>query len=132
MYSWFINLNYIYQALIATLFTYLMTALGASIVFFFKKISKNIMDAMLGFSAGVMTSASFFSLLSPAISHCNSLNLVPYIIVAGGFFSGGLLLFLSDKIFNKILSKKKKRVLMLISSITIHNIPEDCSCYVSH
>lgn len=124
MYNWFINLNYIYQALLATIFTYTMTALGASIVFFFKKVNKNIMDAMLGFSAGVMTSASFFSLLSPAIEHCNTLNLSPYIIVSIGFFCGGLLLFISDKIFNKILSKKNKRILMLISSITIHNIPE--------
>lgn len=124
MLNWFINLNYIYQALIGTLFTYLLTALGASIVFFFKNISKNIMDAMLGFAAGVMTAASFFSLLSPAIEHCESLNLTPWIIIALGFFSGGLLLFVSDKIFNKLLSKKNKRILMLISSITIHNIPE--------
>jgi len=124
MFNWFINLNYVYQALLATLFTYLMTALGASIVFFFKKISKNIMDGMLGFAAGVMTAASFFSLLSPAIEHAESLNLNPWIIISIGFFSGGLLLFISDKIFNKILSKKNKRILMLISSITIHNIPE--------
>ena len=124
MFDWFINLNYVYQALIATLFTYLLTALGASIVFFFKNISKNIMDAMLGFAAGVMTAASFFSLLSPAIEHSEELNLTPWIIVSIGFFSGGLLLFLSDKIFNKLLSKKNKRILMLVSSITIHNIPE--------
>ena len=124
MFDWFINLNYIYQALIATLFTYLMTVLGAGIVFFFKNISKNVMDAMLGFAAGVMTAASFFSLLSPAIEHCESLNLTPWIMISIGFFSGGLLLFLSDKIFNKLLSKKKKRILMLVSSITIHNIPE--------
>lgn len=124
MYSWFINLNYVYQALIATLFTYFMTVLGASIVFFFKKISKNIMDAMLGFSAGVMTAASFFSLLLPAINHCDTLNLTPYVVISIGFFCGGLLLFLSDKIFNKVLSKKNKRIMMLISSITIHNIPE--------
>ena len=124
MYDWFINLNYVYQALIATLFTYLLTALGASIVFFFKNISKNIMDAMLGFAAGVMTAASFFSLLSPAIEHAKSLNITPWIIVAIGFFTGGLLLFISDKIFNKLLSKKNKRILMLVSSITIHNIPE--------
>lgn len=124
MFNWFINLNYIYQALLATIFTYLMTALGASIVFFFKNISKNIMDAMLGFAAGVMTAASFFSLLSPAIEHCESLTLTPWIIISIGFLSGGLLLFLSDKIFNKILSRKNKRILMLISSITIHNIPE--------
>mgnify|MGYP003298397511 CR=1 FL=1 len=124
MYNWFINLNYVYQALLATLFTYFLTALGAGIVFFFKNISKNVMDAMLGFAAGVMTAASFFSLLSPAIEHCETLNLTPWLIAFIGFFSGGLLLFLSDKIFNKLLSRKNKRILMLISSITIHNIPE--------
>lgn len=124
MFDWFLNLNYIYQALIATIFTYLMTTLGASIVFFFKNISKNIMDAMLGFAAGVMTAASFFSLLSPAIEHAESLKITPWIIISIGFFTGGLLLFLSDKIFTKILSKKNKRILMLVSSITIHNIPE--------
>ena len=124
MFDWFINLNYVYQALLGTLFTYFLTALGAGIVFFFKNISKNVMDAMLGFAAGVMTAASFFSLLSPAIEHCEALNLNPWIITFIGFFSGGLLLFLSDKIFNKLLSKQNKRILMLVSSITIHNIPE--------
>ena len=124
MYEWFINLNYVYQALLGTMFTYFLTALGAGIVFFFKNISKNVIDAMLGFAAGVMTAASFFSLLSPAIEHCESLNLNPWLITFIGFFSGGLLLFLSDKIFNKLLSKQNKRILMLVSSITIHNIPE--------
>lgn len=124
MFNWFLNLNYIYQALIATIFTYLLTALGAGIVFFFKNINKNIMDAMLGFAAGVMTAASFFSLLAPAIETCESLNLIPWLIVFIGFIGGGLLLFISDKIFNKLLNKKNKRILMLISSITIHNIPE--------
>ena len=124
MFNWFINLNYIYQALLATLFTYFMTALGASIVFFFKKISRNVMDAMLGFAAGVMTAASYFSLLSPAIDASIELKLTPWLITFIGFFSGGLILFIADKIFNKLLSRKNKRVLMLISSITIHNIPE--------
>lgn len=124
MFNWFINLNYIYQALIATMFTYLLTALGASIVFFFKKVNKTIMDAMLGFAAGVMIAASFFSLLSPAIETCESLNQIPWLTISIGFIAGGLLLFISDKIFNKILNKKNKRVLLLISSITIHNIPE--------
>ena len=124
MYNWFINLSYVEEALIATLFTYLITALGASIVFFFKKISKNIMDAMLGFAAGVMTSASYFSLLGPAIDSSQSLGLTPWLITCIGFFSGGLLLYVTDIIFTKILGKKKKRILMLISSITIHNIPE--------
>lgn len=124
MFNWFLNLNYIYQALLATIFTYLVTLLGASIVFFFKKISKNVMDAMLGFAAGVMIAASYFSLLAPAIDTSSELNLNPWLITSIGFLSGGLLLFLADKIFNKFLGKKNKRILMLISSITIHNIPE--------
>ena len=124
MFNWFINLNYVYQALIATIFTFLITILGSAIVFFFKKINKNIMDAMLGFAAGVMTAASYFSLLAPAIDSSKDLNLTPWLISFIGFFSGGILLFISDKIFNKIFTKKHKRILMLISSITIHNIPE--------
>lgn len=124
MYNWFINLDYVLKALLATLFTYFITLLGASIVFFFKKINKNIMDAMLGFAAGVMTSASYFSLLAPAIETSSSLNLNPWLITTIGFLSGGLLLFIADKVFDKLLNKKDKRILKLISSITIHNIPE--------
>jgi len=124
MFSWFTNLNYVYQALIATIFTYLITVLGAAIVFLFKKINKNIMDTMLGFAAGVMIAASYFSLLAPAITSCEDLNLTPWLVIFIGFFSGGLLLFIADKIFDKMFTKKNKRILMLISSITIHNIPE--------
>lgn len=124
MISWFSNLNFIWQAFLATLFTFLVTTLGASIVIFFKRVSKNVMDAMLGFAAGVMIAASFFSLLAPAIEACLELNLIPWLMVFLGFFMGGLLLFVTDKIFNRILSHRHKRILMLISSITIHNIPE--------
>jgi zinc transporter, ZIP family len=126
--NWFVNLNHIYQALIATLFTWSVTALGASFVFFFKKINKNVMDAMLGISAGVMIAASFFSLLSPSIDMANNLNMNVWLISFSGFFGGGVLLFLSDKIFDcfykKDSNKSLKRSLMLVSSITIHNIPE--------
>ena len=124
MLNHFINLNYVYQALIATLFTFFITVLGSAIVFFFKKVSKNIMDAMLGFAAGVMASASYFSLLAPAIDASEELNFKPWLITFLGFFAGGLLLFVADKFFDKIFTKKHKRILMLISSITIHNIPE--------
>ena len=86
MYNWFINLNCIYQALLATIFTFLVTTAGASIVFFFKNISKNIMDAMLGFAAGVMISASYFSLLAPAITSCEELSLNTWLIIFIGFF----------------------------------------------
>ena len=129
------NISPILMALLATLFTWSMTALGSAVVFFFKKINKNIMDGMLGFAAGVMIAASFWSLLSPAISMAESLNIKAWLIVFLGFFSGGLLLFISDnlykhyiiknpKIENEEKEKSFKRCLMLIFSITLHNIPE--------
>lgn len=129
MVNFFLNLNHVLQALIATLFTFSVTALGAMIVIFFKKINKNFMDAMLGLSGGVMVAASFWSLLSPAIEMANSLNMISWLIVSIGFFSGGLLLFIGDKLFDKIDKNKEKasslkRCLMLIFSITLHNIPE--------
>ena len=129
----FSNLDHTIQALIATLFTFSVTAIGASVVFFFKKINKSVMDAMLGFAAGVMIAASFWSLLDPSISMAESLNMTPWLIAFIGFFTGGLLLFIGDKIyvlFSKKLKKgndeksKMKRCLMLIFSITLHNIPE--------
>ena len=129
MIDWFLSLNHVIQALIATLFTFGITALGAMIVIFFKKINKNFMDAMLGLSGGVMIAASFWSLLSPAIEMANSLKMISWLIVSIGFISGGLLLFLGDKLFDKIFQKREnnssiKRCLMLIFSITLHNIPE--------
>ena len=128
MIEYFLSLNHIVQAFLATTFTFLITVLGAAIVFFFKKVNKTFMDGMLGFAAGVMIAASFWSLLSPSIEMANSLNLNSWLIATLGFLSGGILLFISDKIFD-ILNKNKnnsskKRVMMLISSITIHNIPE--------
>ena len=132
MISFFYNLDHTMQALIATLFTFSITAIGASFVFFFKKVNKNIMDAMLGFSAGVMIAASFWSLLSPSIEMSENLNMIPWLVAFLGFFSGGLLLFIGDKVFllfeKKMKNIKKKtsfkRVFMLITSITLHNIPE--------
>jgi len=135
MINWFLNLSHPLQATIATLFTWGITALGASIVFFFKKINKNIMDAMLGFAAGVMIAASFWSLLSPAIEMAENLNLIAWLVAFSGFFGGGLLLFIGDKFFNRLETKKNnssiKRSMLLIFSITLHNIPEGCVYYVS-
>ena len=133
MINFFNNLNPVIQALIATIFTWSVTLLGAALVFFFKKVNKNIMDGMLGFAAGVMIAASFWSLLSPAIEMAENLKMISWLIVFLGFFSGGLLLFVGDKLFDyfdRKLSKNRnksgsmKRVLMLIFSITLHNIPE--------
>lgn len=127
--NWFININPVLQALLATLFTFSITLLGASVVFFFKKINKTLLDAMLGFAAGVMIAASFFSLLDPAMIMAESLNLNVWLTCSIGFILGGLLLFCNDKLFDKLLNKRNnnnsiKRSLMLIISITIHNIPE--------
>lgn len=129
MINWFINLAYPVQALIATLFTWGITALGASVVFLFKRVNKTTLDAMLGLSAGVMIAATFWSLLSPAIEMAIELEMIAWLVVALGFLSGGLLLYLGDKIFDKLTPKKRKnhsfkRSLMLIFSITLHNIPE--------
>lgn len=122
------TLHPIIQALIATIFTWGVTALGASLVFVFKKIHKNILDGMLGIAAGVMIAASFWSLLSPSITMASNLNMNVMLVVSCGFLAGGLLLFISDKIMNKLslsnFNDKKKRIIMLITSITIHNIPE--------
>lgn len=129
MINWYMNLNYPIQALIASLFTWGITSLGAAVVFLFKKVNKNTMDAMLGLSAGVMLAATFWSLLSPALEMAENLKLISWLIVSLGVLSGGLLLFIGDKIFDRITKKKTnshsiKRSLMLIFSITLHNIPE--------
>jgi len=131
--DFFVSLSPIYQALIASLFTWAITSLGSAVVFFFKEIKKGIMDALLGFSAGVMIAASFWSLLSPAIEMAESLQLIPWLVAFAGFACGGLLLYAGDKIYALAEKKKKKvkkdgpnikRCLMLVTSITLHNIPE--------
>lgn len=93
MINWYMNLNYPIQALIASLFTWGITSLGAAVVFLFKKVNKNTMDAMLGLSAGVMLAATFWSLLSPALEMAENLKLISWLIVSLGVLSGGLLLF---------------------------------------
>ena len=126
------KLPYPILALIATIFTWSITALGACVVFFFKNIKKNVMDAMLGFAAGVMIAASFFSLISPAIEMSTNLKLIPWLVCFIGVMLGGILLFLGDKFydfFTKKIKKKNteanlKRVWLLVISITLHNIPE--------
>lgn len=125
-----LELHPIIQAGIATLFTWSVTAIGAALVYLCKKINKNFMDGMLGFAAGVMIAASFFSLINPAITMSENLGLTPWLVVFIGFFFGGVLLFIGDKVYDiyekKHQEKKKtsKRCLMLILSITLHNIPE--------
>ena len=75
MVNYFFNLSPIIQALIATIFTWIITALGSALVFIFKKINKNILDSMLSISAGVMVASSIFSLIIPSLEMAKALNL---------------------------------------------------------
>lgn len=119
-------------ALFATLFTYFVTAVGASLVFFFKDVNKKILNSMLGFSAGVMIAASFWSLLDPAIKMCEESNKNPVIPTVLGFLLGGLFIYFTDITVNRINifrekeenNKAWKRMFLLILAITLHNIPE--------
>ena len=126
--SYFFNLNYVLQAFLACMLTWFITSLGAAIVFFFKKVNKNLLDGMLGLAAGVMVAASFFSLLNPSLNLAEELNMIPWLVALIGFCGGGLLLFAGDKIFPRLIknseNSKSKRALMLVLSITLHNIPE--------
>ena len=112
MLNYFLELSPVIQALCATLFTWFVTLLGASVVFFFKEVKKSIMDALLGFSAGVMIAASFWSLLSPAIDMANSMKMTAWLVVFLGFFSGGLLLFFGDKFL--ILCRLNLKIIVLL------------------
>lgn len=130
--SWFENLNPVIQALIATIFTWGVTALGALLVCFFKEMNKKVLDTILGFSAGVMIAASFWSLIAPALDLSAELGYIVWLLPAIGFILGGLFVLLSDGFLDKMLKNKKnlrnanslKRSILLISAITIHNIPE--------
>lgn len=126
MFNFIFDLNHVIQALIASLITWLITSIGSAIVFCFKKIHKNVLDIMLGVSAGIMIAASFWSLLNPAIEMSNNLKINIVYSVAFGFIMGGLFLFIGDKIMQRFEKDKKsfKRTFMLIFSITLHNIPE--------
>ena len=130
--NWFENLNSVVQALIATTFTWGVTALGALVVCFFKQMNKKVLDTILGFSAGVMLAASFWSLLAPSIELSNELGYIAWIFPTIGFVFGGLFVLLSDRFLDKVLKNSNnlkkadslKRSILLISAITIHNIPE--------
>ena len=103
MYEWIYN-NPVWAALIGTLFTYGVTALGAALVFPFSKVSKKVFNGLLGFSAGVMIAASFWSLLSPGIELSGTIYAdtgnwlyIPWLQATIGFLSGGLFILLIDR-----------------------------------
>ena len=127
--------NPILLALYATLFTWAVTALGSGMVFFFKTINQKILNSMLGFAAGVMIAASFWSLLEPAIQMAEESGVTSWIPAVVGFLSGGVFLFAVDKILPHLHMSLKideaegiktswQRSILLVMAITIHNIPE--------
>lgn len=127
--------NYVIMALIATLGTWFVTALGAATVAFFKSPNPKILNLMLGFASGVMIAASFWSLLQPAIERAEAYSTLPaYFVATTGFLFGAVFMWASDKAVsfarkraNSVhgkSSEKLNRIIMLILSITLHNIPE--------
>ena len=124
--------NVVVLALLATLGTWALTALGAASVFCFRNPDPKTMNLMLGFASGVMIAASFWSLLQPAIERAESTLSTPaWLVVSIGFLSGAIFMWLSDKIVSRARrqsacpnKKRTNRILMLVLSITLHNIPE--------
>ncbi len=133
--EWFADLNPVIQALLATLFTWFVTALGAGAVFFFKSIDRRILDGMLGFAAGVMIAASFWSLLAPAIEMSRETQFPPWLPAVIGFLLGGGFLWVIDQLLPHLhmrlpieeaegIKTSWQRSVLLVLAITLHNIPE--------
>src|SRR5919112_6512946 len=123
------------QVLIATGFTWGMTALGAGLVFFTKEVKRRVLDAMLGFAAGVMIAASYFSLLAPAVEFAEAGGGSPWIPAVVGFLGGGIFLRGLDRVLPHLhprnpmreaegMKTSWQRSVLLVSAITLHNIPE--------
>jgi ZIP family zinc transporter len=131
----FQQLTPVNQALVATLFTWSVTAAGAGLVFLTKKVKPRIMDSMLGFAAGVMIAASFWSLLAPGIEMAGEMGYTSWLTAAIGFLAGGAFMRLADRLLPHLhpgLAMKSaegiktswQRSTLLVLAITLHNIPE--------
>jgi len=143
MWEWFVELNPTNQTLLATLFTWGMTALGAALVFTVKRINQKVMDSMLAFAGGVMIAASFWSLLSPALELAEGGSVPAWVPAAVGFMLGGGVLWGIDKMMphlhpgdshsevetargkaERMNPGSYRRSTLLVLAITLHNIPE--------
>jgi len=127
--------NPVLQALLGTIFTWFLTALGAACVFLAKELNRKVLDTMLGFAAGVMVAASFWSLLAPAIEMAEGMGMPPFLPAVVGFVFGGIVLRGIDKVLPHLHAGLKiseaegmetswQRSILLVLAITIHNIPE--------
>jgi ZIP family zinc transporter len=134
--SFFKGYNPVAQAFIGTLFTWGMTALGAALVFLTRQdVNRKILDFMLGFAAGVMIAASYWSLLAPSIEMAESMGVIPWIPPAVGFAMGAIFLRVIDKFLPHLhpgmpdsstegVKTAWHRTTLLVLAITLHNIPE--------
>lgn len=133
--EWFMGLSHVTQAFVATLFTWAVTALGAGMVFFFKSIHRKVLDGMLGFAAGVMIAASYWSLLAPAIAMSEGGELPSWVPATVGFLMGGGFLYAVDKVLPHLhlgfkleeaegIKTSWQKSILLVLAITLHNIPE--------
>jgi ZIP family zinc transporter len=132
---WFTSLHPVVQALIAGIFTWSVTALGAAAVFVTRRVNRKLLDSMLGFSGGVMLAASYWSLLAPAIEISEHGPAPIWLPPMFGFLLGGAVLFLLDKSLPHLHlgfptaeaegpKTTWRRAILLVSAITLHNIPE--------
>jgi len=133
--TWFQGLTPVLQALLAGCFTWLVTALGAAVVFTTRSVNRRLLDAMMGFAAGVMIAASFWSLLVPSIDMAEAQGLPGWIPAAVGFLLGGVFLRVADALLPHLhpgarmaeaegIETSWRRATLLVLAITLHNIPE--------
>lgn len=131
--DYFESIDPILAAFYATMFTWFLTALGASFVFFFKNMNRVVLDGMLGFTGGVMVAASFWSLLAPAIEMSPGEGFTKVIPAAVGFLLGAIFIFGLDKVLPHLhinfketegIKSPWQRTTLLVLAITLHNIPE--------
>jgi ZIP family zinc transporter len=133
--TWFTAQSPILQSFLAGCFTWGVTALGAAIVFLTRTVNRRLLDAMMGFAAGVMIAASFWSLLVPAIEMAEAQGLPTWLPAVVGFLVGGVFLRFSDAILPHLhvgadvteaegIPTSWRRATLLVLAITLHNIPE--------
>ena len=130
-----LTLSPLLQSLLATLLTWGVTALGAALVLLVRRTHPLLMDALLAFGAGVMLASSYFSLLAPGIELAASQQQPPWLVACAGFLLGGWTLLAADQILTRHMPDlpvgSRRRSILLVSSITLHNIPEGLAIGVS-
>ena len=135
MTSFVLHFDPVIQALLATLFTWGLTAAGAALVFLTRRVNARLMDSMLGFAAGVMIAASFWSLLAPGIDMAGQMGQIPWLTAVIGFMAGGLFMRLTDRLLPHLhpgfatdqsegIKTSWQRSTLLVLAITLHNFPE--------